>query len=121
GRGRRSPPPRNAPDAAPAATRRQRADAKIPSADQSYGNCSTAPTQRKYESTPQFYPIPDKCAKSDRPLVLLCHKRWLKFLCRETAWQHGHRYKDFARAIVNRLRIVAIELATWRSGRIGGA
>jgi len=49
---------------------------------------------------------------SDRLLVLLCHKRWLTFLLRETAWQHGHRYKDLARAIVSRLRIVAIEFST---------
>ena len=44
-------------------------------------------------------------------LILLCHKRRLKFLRLETAWQHGHRKRDFARAIVSRLRIVAIELA----------
>src|SRR5271165_863772 len=54
-------------------------------------------------------------------LILLCHKRWLKAGRVETAWQHGHRERDFVRAIVNCLRIVAIELATWRSGRIGGA
>ena len=37
------------------------------------------------------------------------------------AWQHGHRARVLARATMRRRRTVAIELATWRSGRIGGA
>src|SRR6516165_5178901 len=35
--------------------------------------------------------------------------------------QHGHRGNVSASATINRLCSVAIELGTWRSGRIGGA
>jgi hypothetical protein len=34
--------------------------------------------------------------------------------------QHGHRDSVLASITVNRLRMVAIEFVTWRSGRKGG-
>ena len=37
------------------------------------------------------------------------------------ALQHGHRARVIARATIRCRRIVAIELATCRSGRTGGA
>src|SRR5712671_2564590 len=53
-------------------------------------------------------------------LVLLCHKfrLWLRGRRRR---QHWHRCKVVAIATTNMRRIVAIELGTWRCGRIGGA
>ncbi len=50
-------------------------------------------------------------------LVLLCHK----FRCRIGLWQQGHRGIVRARARAMTIRMEAIELPTWRSGRIGGS
>jgi SAM-dependent methyltransferase len=47
-----------------------------------------------------------------------CVTKWLDRLGR---WQHGHLARVRARARAMRTRTVAIELLTWRSGRIGGA
>src|SRR5262249_49186078 len=50
-------------------------------------------------------------------LILLCHK----FLWRYARWQQGHLGRFGTKALMIAIRIVAIELATWRSGRIGGS
>ena len=55
----------------------------------------------------------------DQPpgLILLCHKirdRW-------ALWQHGHLARVRASARAMRMRMVAMEFLTWRSGLIGGA
>jgi hypothetical protein len=51
------------------------------------------------------------------PIVLLCHKAVRRMVC----WQHGQRgrVREIARAIA--MRTDVIELATRRSGRIGGS
>ena len=59
----------------------------------------------------------NSAAKSQTPLVLLCHKFWCPF----RAAQHGQRESVVARAATNLRRIVAIEFGTWRSGRNGGS
>jgi hypothetical protein len=48
-----------------------------------------------------------------RTLIFLCHK----FRRRIGLWQQGHRGR--ARAMT--IRMEAIEVPTWRSGRIGGS
>src|SRR3954463_10978312 len=54
-------------------------------------------------------------------LVLLRHERgWCGGL-RKWVAQHGHRSRLWARATVSLRRMVAIEVGTCRSGRIGGA
>jgi hypothetical protein len=52
-------------------------------------------------------------------LVLLRHEPRVHFWI--LAAQHGHRDSVWTSATVNRLRMVAIELAMCRSGRKGGA
>jgi hypothetical protein len=37
------------------------------------------------------------------------------------SWQHGHRLRRRARDRARLMRRVVMELATWRSGRIGSA
>ena len=55
-----------------------------------------------------------------RILILLRHKmRWMVGMS-HVVWQHGHRVSVLARATMSRLRSVAREVSTWRSGRIGG-
>src|SRR5450631_3505287 len=70
--------------------------------------CSTRPT-----SIPTFLPFSS--------LILLRHK----FLRGEPlpagVAQHGHRERVLTSAMINLLRIVAIELGTWRSVLGGGA
>ena len=46
-------------------------------------------------------------------IVLLCHKLAL--------WQQGHRNKRLAMARASLMRMVAIDVLTWRSARIGGS
>src|ERR1051325_3582092 len=54
-------------------------------------------------------------------LLLLRHRNgWTSGVLRG-ALQHGHRARVVARATIRCRRIVAIELATCRSGRTGGA
>ena len=50
-------------------------------------------------------------------LVLLCHKL-RDAVCR---WQQGQRGSVLASPRVMVMRMVVIDVATWRSGRIGGA
>ena len=50
-------------------------------------------------------------------VVLLCHK-FVRVFCR---WQHGHLGNVLASARVMVARVVAIDVVTWRSGRIGRA
>src|SRR6266436_233218 len=54
-------------------------------------------------------------------LVLLCHKFRLWLRGKRRRRQHWHRCKVVAIATAMMRRIVAIELGTWRCGRIGGA
>ena|SRR5215213_8381851 len=56
-----------------------------------------------------------------RPLVLLRHRIGVAWVIFRGALQHGHRARVVARATIRCRRIVAIELATCRSGRMGGA
>ena len=53
-------------------------------------------------------------------LPLLCHKR-IGVVGLFWRMQQGHRSRLLANSTVSLRRMVAIELATWRSGRIGGA
>jgi hypothetical protein len=53
-------------------------------------------------------------------VVLLHHKFCL--LCREALLpQQGHRGRFLMRALIKRMRMVAIEFGMWRSGRKGGS
>src|SRR3954453_8664077 len=54
-------------------------------------------------------------------LVLLRHRNGWRPRVLRGAWQHGHRARVVARATIRYRRIVAIEFATCRSGRMGGA
>jgi hypothetical protein len=54
-------------------------------------------------------------------LVLLRHRIGVASAVLRGALQHGHRARVVARATIRCRRIVAIELATCRSGRTGGA
>src|SRR5919107_1217306 len=54
-------------------------------------------------------------------LLLLRHRIGVAWVVLRGALQHGHRARVAARATIRCRRIVAIELATWRSGRTGGA
>jgi len=56
-----------------------------------------------------------------RVLVLLRHRIGGAWVVLRGALQHGHRARVVARATIRCRRIVAIELATCRSGRTGGA
>src|SRR3954463_5603261 len=56
-----------------------------------------------------------------RVLVLLRHRIRGAWVVLRGALQHGHRARVVARATIRCRRIVAIELATCRSGRTGGA
>ena len=49
------------------------------------------------------------------PLVLLCHNFW----CCIVRWQQGHRGRVCANVMAILTLSVAMELRTWRSGRIG--
>src|ERR1700746_838432 len=69
------------------------------------------------------------CAQSLEPLdpfgmhgfiVLLCHK-FCRCLRDNRRMQHWHRCRVIAIATANKRWMVAIELGTWRCGRIGGA
>src|ERR1700758_4424216 len=53
-------------------------------------------------------------------LVLLCH-RFCRCLRDNRRMQHWHRCRVIAIATANKRWMVAIELGTWRCGRIGGA
>ena len=53
-------------------------------------------------------------------LVLLCHK-FCRCLRDDRRMQHWHRCRVIAIATANKRWMVAIELGTWRCGRIGGA
>src|ERR1700739_3345220 len=53
-------------------------------------------------------------------LVLLCHK-FCRCLRDSRRMQHWHRCRVIAIATANKRWMVAIELGTWRCGRIGGA
>src|SRR4051794_27640443 len=53
-------------------------------------------------------------------VFLLRHRNGLVLLVLRGALQHGHRARVVARATIRCRRIVAIELATCRSGRTGG-
>ena len=55
-----------------------------------------------------------------RLLVLLCHK-FCRCLRDDRRMQHWHRCRVIAIATANKRWMVAIELGTWRCGRIGGA
>jgi hypothetical protein len=48
-------------------------------------------------------------------LVLLCHNFW----CCIVRWQQGHRGRVCANVMAILTLSVAMELRTWRSGRIG--
>src|SRR3954454_19582273 len=54
-------------------------------------------------------------------LLLLRHRIRGAWVVLRGALQHGHRARVVARATIRCRRIVAIELATCRSGRTGGA
>src|SRR3954469_11539753 len=54
-------------------------------------------------------------------LILLRHRIGVAWVVLRGALQHGHRDRVVARATIRWRRIVAIELATCRSGRTGGA
>src|SRR3954463_3394597 len=54
-------------------------------------------------------------------LLLLRHRIGVAWVVLRGALQHGHRARVVARATIRCRRIVAIELATCRSGRTGGA
>src|SRR3954453_7317425 len=54
-------------------------------------------------------------------LILLRHRIGVAWVVLRGALQHGHRARVVARATIRCRRIVAIELATCRSGRTGGA
>ena len=54
-------------------------------------------------------------------IVLLRHRIGVVWVVLRGALQHGHRARVVARATIRYRRIVAIELATCRSGRTGGA
>ena len=59
-------------------------------------------------------------ARRKRAFVLLHHKFCL--LCREALLpQQGHRGRFLMRALIKRMRMVAIEFGMWRSGRKGGS
>src|SRR4051812_11937035 len=68
-------------------------------------------------SCPEISVGRDRC---DR-LLLLRHRMGVAWVVLRGALQHGHRARVVARATVRCRRIVAIELATCRSGRTGGA
>src|SRR5690348_8939628 len=53
-------------------------------------------------------------------LILLRHRIGVAWVVMRGALQHGHRARVVARATIRCRRIVAIELATCRSGRTGG-
>ena len=53
-------------------------------------------------------------------LILLDHK-FRRLFCDRGRMQHWHRSSVVAIATARKRRIVAIELGTWRCGRIGGA
>ena len=54
-------------------------------------------------------------------VVLLRHRIGAAWVDLRGALQHGHRARGVARATIRCRRIVAIEFATCRSGRTGGA
>ena len=54
-------------------------------------------------------------------LILLRHRIGVTWVVLRGVLQHGHRARVVARATIRCRRIVAIELATCRSGRTGGA
>ena len=53
--------------------------------------------------------------------VLLDHKFRRRLGCMRCMQQHWHRCRVAAIATLRKRRMVAIELGTWRCGRIGGA
>src|SRR6516164_11004632 len=59
-------------------------------------------------------------SRSQVSLVLLDHK-FRRLFCDSGRMQHWHRSSVAAIATARKRRIVAIELGTWRCGRIGGA
>src|SRR3954454_19051386 len=61
------------------------------------------------------------CLKTNYVIVLLRHKFEAAGVVLRGALQQGHRARVVARATIRCRRIVAIELATCRSGRTGGA
>jgi hypothetical protein len=69
-------------------------------------------------------PGDDASAKFGFPhydVVLLRHRIGVAWVVLRGALQHGHRARVVARATIRCRRIVAIEFATCRSGRTGGA
>src|SRR5437763_6414201 len=54
-------------------------------------------------------------------LILLRHRIGVAWVVLRGALQHGHRARVVARATIRCRRIVAMGLATCRSGRTGGA
>jgi hypothetical protein len=73
----------------------------LPGRGESFSNLLTVSFQAGYFVTPNW------------SLVLLCHKLAL--------WQQGHRNKRLAMARASLVRMVAIDVLTWRSARIGGS
>ena len=64
--------------------------------------------------------LPLSAAVLKNGLVLLQHK--FRRLCLEALLpQQGHRGRVLMSALIRRMRMVAIELAMWRSGRNGGS
>src|SRR5689334_17326710 len=59
-------------------------------------------------------------SKGQKVLILLRHRVGVAWVVLRGALQHGHRARVVARATIKCRRIVAIELATCRSGRTGG-
>ena len=57
---------------------------------------------------------------SPKDAILLCHK-FCRCLRDDRRMQHWHRCRVIAIATANKRWMVAIELGTWRCGRIGGA
>ena len=60
-------------------------------------------------------------ADLSRHLILLRHKILRREPLPAGVAQHGHRERVLTSAMINLLRIVAIELGTWRSVLGGGA
>ena len=61
------------------------------------------------------FALHDAQAWFEQALVLLCHNFW----CCIVRWQQGHRGRVCANVMAILTLSVAMELRTWRSGRIG--
>src|ERR1700756_4762466 len=81
--------------------------------------------QKQYENLSAHYSylsasFRDALAMHGAALVLLCHK-FCRCLRDDRRMQHWHRCRVIAIATANKRWMVAIELGTWRCGRIGCA